>query len=170
MGSLRYALNNATPGEVIDFAPGVRTIDLSNTLNTAGLTIGVNLTITNDQGVGPVTIDGGGQFTVFTVSFNVTASLSGLTIADGNTNNSGGGISNNGTLALTNCTFSDNSTTGYGGGGIENDGTLTVNNSSFFIVARIEGIEGPPSPRTPTGRRRTAPSEPGDAVFQGPNP
>src|SRR4051794_37031588 len=62
-GSLRYALANATLGETIDFAADVRTINLSSSL-----TIGVNLVITNDQGVGPVTIDGGRQFTVFTVA------------------------------------------------------------------------------------------------------
>jgi hypothetical protein len=63
-GSLRYALNHAISGETIDFAADVRTISLSNTLNSAGLTIGVNLTIINDQGVGPVTIDGGRHLTV----------------------------------------------------------------------------------------------------------
>jgi len=129
--SLAYALNNATPGEIIDFAPDVRNINLGN------ITIGVNLTITNDQGVGPVTIDGGVSytgFTVFTVPEGVTASLSGLTITDGNTTGSnGGGISNAGTLTVNNCTVSNN-ISGNGnpgaGGGIENTGTLTVSNST----------------------------------------
>src|SRR5438132_12030122 len=40
-GALRYALNHATPGETIDFAANVRTINLSATLN-----IVVNLAIT----------------------------------------------------------------------------------------------------------------------------
>jgi len=134
-GSLRYALNNATPGETIDFAADVRTIDLSNTLNTVGLTIGVNLTITNDLGVGPVTIDGGGQFTVFTVSdSSLTASLSGLTIAHGS-----GGIHNNGTLTVSNSTFSNNSAAFGDGGGIDNYGTLTVSNTTFSNNAANSG-------------------------------
>jgi len=130
-GSLRYALNNATSGETIDFAASVRTIDLSSTLN-----IGVDVAITNDQGIGPVTIDGGGQFTVFTVPDNVTAALSGLTIADGNTtgsNGGAGGILNNGTLTVSNSTFSNNSVNDSesSGGGILNNSTLTVNNCTF---------------------------------------
>jgi len=135
-GSLRYALKNATSGETIDFAAGVRTIDLSSTLN-----IGVDVAIMNDQGIGPVTIDGGGQFTVFTVSgkagftTSVTASLSGLTIADGNTtsDDGGGGILNNGTLTVSNSTFSNNSVSDSesSGGGILNNSTLTVNNCTF---------------------------------------
>jgi len=144
-GSLRYALNNATPGESIDFAPNVRTIDLSDTLNSAGLAIGVNLSIINDQGVGPVTIDGGGQFTVFTIlDSSVTASLSGLTIANGNSNpanlsnaSPGGGILNEGTLTVSNSNFSNNSaafgrgSSSNSGGAIFNGGTLTVSNSIF---------------------------------------
>jgi hypothetical protein len=138
-GSLRYALNNATPGEVIDFAANVRTIDLSNTLNAAGLTIGVNLSITNDQGVGPVTIDGGGHFTDFTViGAAVTASLSGLTIAGGTGGGGGGGIAiYSGTVTVSNTTISNNSASpgpsgnDVGGGGILNYGTLRVSNGIF---------------------------------------
>jgi predicted outer membrane repeat protein len=139
-GSLRFAIDNAVPGETIDFAPDVRTIDLSNTLNTAGLTIPVNLSIINDQGVGPVTVDGSGNFTVFTVG-TVTASLSGLTITDGSTTNGndlGGGIVNNGgTLAISNCIVSNNSAgasgSGVGGAGILNNdnGTVTINDTTF---------------------------------------
>jgi hypothetical protein len=129
-GSLRYALNNATSGEIIDFAAGVRTIDLSSTLN-----IGVDVAITNDRGAGPVTIDGGGQFTVFTIlASSVTASLSGLTIADGKETSSfgGGGIANDGTLTVSDSAFINNvSISSNSGGGIANYGTLTVSNCTF---------------------------------------
>jgi predicted outer membrane repeat protein len=129
--SLRYALANANSGDVIDFAPSVRSIAL-----TAGLTIGTNVTITNDLGSGPVTVDGGGHFTVFTVNSGVTATLSGLTIAHGNGSKNGGGIENAGTLTVSNCTFSSNTSVGqysYDGasGGIGNRGTLTVSNCTF---------------------------------------
>jgi hypothetical protein len=134
-GSLRYALNNAAPGETIDFAPNVRTIDLSSKLNTTGLTIPVALSIINDQGIGPVTIDGGGVLTVFTVG-NVTALLSGLTITDGTEISSptyiGGNILNTGTLTINNCTVSNSSVGNYGpGAGVQNYGTVTINNSTF---------------------------------------
>ena len=42
----------------------------------------------------------------------------------------GGGIYNNGTLTVTNCTFSGN-LSGANGGGIRNNGTLKVTNSTF---------------------------------------
>jgi predicted outer membrane repeat protein len=124
-GSLRHALANATPGETIDFAPNVRAIRLSNTLNTTGLTIPVNLSIINDQGFGPVTIDGGGNFIVFTVG-DVTASLSGLIISDGSTNLAAGGIENNGTLTIKNCTVSNSANAD-----IQNYGTLAITDSTF---------------------------------------
>ncbi len=139
-GSLRYALNNATPGEVIDFAPNVRTIDLSNTL-----TISVSLAITNDQGVGPVTIDGDGQFVdlIFSGKLSasaVTASLSGLIIADGNgipSGTSGGAIANWGFLTVNNTTFSDNSGGDYGS--VFNDGVLAVNDCTFSSNSATDG-------------------------------
>ncbi len=82
-----------------------------------------------------MTISGGGNFTVFTVNGSATATLSGLTITDGNAFGSGraggGGVENSGTLTVSNSTLSDDSA--YGGGGIFNDnnGTLTVSNSTL---------------------------------------
>ncbi len=127
-GTLRTVLAAAISGEVIDFAANVRTIDLTS----AGLTVGTSVTIQNDLGTGPVTIDGANQFTVFTVNSGVTATLSGLTIQNGNSGANGGGgvFINSGTLTVNDSTFSGNSAA-YGGG-IENDnGALTVNNSTF---------------------------------------
>jgi predicted outer membrane repeat protein len=128
--TLRAALATASPGDTIDFAASVRTIDLTS----AGLTIGTSVTIQNDLGTGPVIIDGGEQFRVFTVSANVTASLSGLTITHGRAGSDGlgGGIEHNGTaLTVTNCTFSDNSATD--GGGIDggDNNIMVVNNCTF---------------------------------------
>jgi predicted outer membrane repeat protein len=62
---------------------------------------------------------------ILTVEFPWTASLTGLTIANG----SAGGIVNNGTLTVRGCTVSGNSA--FIGGGILNDGegTLTVRDS-----------------------------------------
>jgi len=133
-GSLRYALTNAAKLSIstIDFDlsnAASHTITLSSS-NTTGLVIANNLTITNDLGDGPVTIDGGGQFTVFTINKGVTAALSGLTIANGfGGDGDGGGIKNLGALTVSDSTFSGNSASD--GGGIENNGTLTVGDSTF---------------------------------------
>jgi predicted outer membrane repeat protein len=127
--TLRAALAAATSGQVIDFAANVRTIDLTS----AGLTIATGLTVQNDLGTGPVTIDGGGEFTVFTINGSVTVALSGLTITDGNSG-FGGGIDNSGGfLTVNNCSFLHNTATnGDGGGGIFNGlGSVTVSNCTF---------------------------------------
>jgi predicted outer membrane repeat protein len=126
-GTLRAVLASATSGAVVDFAANVRTIDLTS----AGLTIATNVTIQNDLGTGNVTIDGGGNFTVFTINSSVTASLSGLTITHGATTNFqvGGGITNNGTLTVSDCTFSSNSS--FDGGAIYSVAGLTVSNCTF---------------------------------------
>src|SRR5262249_28958027 len=71
------------------------------------------------------------QNTVFTIDTGTQVSITGLTIEDGNAgNNYGGGINNNGTLTVTNCTLLDNSS-GWGGGGIFNGSTLIVSNSTL---------------------------------------
>ena len=99
------------------------------------------------------TIDGGGWITVsgddtsgvFTVDTGVTATLTGLTIADGNaTNGSGGGIYNAGTLTITNCNVRGNLVKGTlpnypEGGGIYNADTLTVTASTFSGNSALAG-------------------------------
>jgi hypothetical protein len=127
-GTLRtdLLLTAGISGETIDFAANIRDI----VLTSGGLTISSNVSIVNDQGSGPVTINGSNKYTVFTVDSGVTASVSGLTISGGD-GTYGGGINNSGTLMVSNSTF-DNNSSGYGGGGgIYNSGSLTVNNSTF---------------------------------------
>ncbi len=140
--SLRFALANVAAGSTIDFAPSVRNIVLTS--NTT-LTIGTNVSIVNDQGTGPVTIDGNNAVTVFTISNPTTASLSGLTITHGiGTVNypsgipSGGAITNSfGTLTISDCTFIGNNaidnSPGHNshGGAIESSGTITIDNCTF---------------------------------------
>ena len=59
-----------------------------------------------------MTISGGGTSRVFQVDSGVTASLSGLTITGGSTSGYGGGLYNEGTAKLTDCTVSGNSASG----------------------------------------------------------
>jgi hypothetical protein len=127
--SLRYILAHATSGETIDFAPDVRTIDLSTLYNTSGLTISKNVIITNDQGTGTVTIDGEG-LTVFTIDAGLKAvSLSGLTITGG-----ANGIVNSGSLDVDNCTITENTEDGFGGGiynGANTAGFISMSNCTI---------------------------------------
>lgn len=102
------------------------TILLGSTLPTITIAGGA-LTI---DGTGrSVIIDGQNAVRVMDVGGNV--SLSNLAIANGNSGGSeGGGVRNlNGTLAVTDCTFSGNN--GSSGGGIFGTGTLTVAGSTF---------------------------------------
>jgi serine/threonine protein kinase len=148
--SLRYALANAQPGDVIDFAATVRSISLSG-----GLSIGTNVSVINDLGSGPVTIDGGGHFRVFRVNPGVTAALSGLNIVNGMAplnDPIGGGIYNGGTLTVSNCSLSGNSANG--GGGIANDGTLTVSDCTI-TGNHAAGLKGQDAPSLNTGGQAT---------------
>jgi Bacterial Ig-like domain (group 3)/MBG domain (YGX type)/Domain of unknown function (DUF4214)/Right handed beta helix region len=62
-----------------------------------------------------LTLDGGGTSGVFQIDAGATAAISGLTITHGSSVN-GGGVSNDGTLTLTNCTISGNFAAQSGGG------------------------------------------------------
>ena len=55
-----------------------------------------------------MTINGGGQSRVFQIDGGVTASLSGLTISGGSVTEIGGGLANDGTATLIDCTLSGN--------------------------------------------------------------
>ena len=128
-GTLRSAITNAASGAVITFDPSLSgaTITLSNTL-----TINTNLTIDASALPGGLQINGNGSVQIFNVASNTIVFLNSLTITNGYSTNTGGGIYNGGTLTLTNCTLSGNSAydiyaPGSSGGGIANDGTLTLN-------------------------------------------
>jgi hypothetical protein len=130
-GSLPQAIvdANANAGaDTIRFQAGLSgTITPASTLDvtdSAGLTI--------DGAAANITISGNDQVQVFEVSSEANLTLANLTVAHGNTGDSGGGISNLGTLTVTNSTFSENSATMLGGG-IDNRGTLTVSNSTFSL-------------------------------------
>ncbi len=97
------------------------------TINSGTVSIS-GLTIANGVGsCGGSSNDRGGGICIFSGS----VTLNNLAVIN-NSGNVGGGIYSQGTLTVTNSTFSGNSATGVDGGGIENiDGTLTVTNSTF---------------------------------------
>ncbi len=105
-GSLRRALILASPGDTINFAPSVTTVNLTS----GELTIDKNLTITG-PGANRLTVHrttDDPEFRIFHIRSNtVTVSISGLTISNGSVSyGSGGGILNAGVLTLTDSTVS----------------------------------------------------------------
>src|SRR5258706_272184 len=99
---------------------------------TATITIPADTTI---DGTGQnVTISGGNAVHVLSVLSGIQLNLNKLTIAQGRYGygysfGDGAGIFNQGTLTVTNSTFSGNLGFFYGGGSIFNDGTLTLRNT-----------------------------------------
>jgi predicted outer membrane repeat protein len=134
-GTLRAAILTADAGSHSDkFTIGFAvtgTIDLQSPLPDLNNTIAVQ-----GPGANRLTVERAAGYSfssaIVTVDAGQTASLSGLTVANGNA----GGIVNDGTLTVSGCTISGNSVPNVvalsgGGGGILNYlGTLTVSGST----------------------------------------
>ncbi|HWN98285.1 MAG TPA: C25 family cysteine peptidase, partial [Blastocatellia bacterium] len=137
-GSLRAVIANACPGSTITFASSVvGTINLTS----GELLIDKNLTI-NGPGANLLTVQrsaAAGNFRIFHITSGGFNIISGLTIANGNPADFGGGIynQNGGALTVTGCAISGNSAIKNGvfpssGGGIYNfNSTLTLINSTI---------------------------------------
>jgi len=101
--------------------------------NPATITVTIPTTITVDtsiDGGGLVTISGGNGTQIFVVNSGTALTLANLAISDGSSlGGDGGAIYSDGTLTVTNSTFSGNS--GGFGGAIFNGGTLTLTNSTL---------------------------------------
>ena len=148
-GSLRAMINQAAPGDTINFADGLQ--------GTIMLTSG-ELAITNSLAIeGPgadqITVNGNNASRVFDISPGAKVTIAGLTISNGRVEASstssdvyvfGGGIYNAGTLTLSNCTVSGNTvqadvanSNGYlmlaysYGGGLFNNGAASVTDCIF---------------------------------------
>jgi hypothetical protein len=132
--SLRGIIANVCAGSAITFAPNVRgTINLTS----GELLLNKSLTVTgpgaNLLSVQRSAAAGTSNFRIFNIASNVTATISGLTIANGNASSgigAGGGIFNNGTLTVANVTISGNSAVVAGGGISNSSGTLTLSGST----------------------------------------
>jgi len=128
-GSLRQAIADAASGEEIQFS-----VTGTITLTTGQLVISKNLIITGPGEAG-LTIYGNNASRVFMVNSGFTLNFSGVTIANGNSSTWGGGIANEGTLNISNCVITNCLASGAGngyGGGIDNyQGTVTVTNCTI---------------------------------------
>lgn len=124
-GSLRAAIvsANASPGaDRIEFADGVEgTLSLASALPV----LEGELVIAG-PGADLITVSGGDIVRVFEIAAGATVDIEQLTIAHGSAL-SGGGISNQGTLNLSQCALIENSAPNGLGGGIDNfGGSLNV--------------------------------------------
>jgi hypothetical protein len=93
------------------------------------------------DGEGNLTVDGNKAHRVFSVGSGVAAELRAMTVTRGAASGDGGGIHNDGTLALTNTTVSSN-TTSSDGGGIWNQGALTLVESTVSDNTAAESAGG----------------------------
>jgi hypothetical protein len=126
-GSLPYAVLNAASGDTINFSvtcPAGSPITLASTID-----VGVDLTIDNPA-ASSIVVSGNNASQVFLIDAGITVNISGLTIEDGSTSGSGGGIANQGNLTLSYSAVSDNIAVNSGGG-ILNNGTLQVSDTTI---------------------------------------
>ncbi|WP_152097082.1 right-handed parallel beta-helix repeat-containing protein [Lacipirellula parvula] len=131
------AMSSASAGsnDLILFAPSVSSIGLSG----SELSVAADVEI-RGPGASQLTIDAGGASRVFKVNAGVGATISGLTVTDGGSVSTGGGILNNGSLTLDSVVVSGNTTTagGYGGGILTQNG-LTGNASLWLTNSTVDG-------------------------------
>ncbi|HEY9173728.1 MAG TPA: chitobiase/beta-hexosaminidase C-terminal domain-containing protein [Verrucomicrobiae bacterium] len=149
-GSLRQAIldANAMPGDDrITFA-----VSGTSMLTSALPPIADTNTVTiAGPGTNHLTVSGNNAVRIFTVNAQATATISGLTIANGLATGyaNGAGIANAGTLALVNCALINNTNLGGWGGAVFNSGNLTISNATF-IGNQVVG-ESAPSPSAAGG-------------------
>jgi hypothetical protein len=125
-GDLRWCINQADhqpagTADTITFDPTLfatpQTITLDSAKGALLLSDSNPLTIQGPTGR-TATVSGGDAIEVLDITRG-TVSISNLAISHGNASGNGGGISNSGTLTLTNCTF-DHDVAGNAGGGLIN--------------------------------------------------
>ncbi|MDY0019038.1 MAG: choice-of-anchor Q domain-containing protein, partial [Anaerolineae bacterium] len=88
-----------------------------------------------------ITLSGGYTVRILYVESGAALTLKNLTITGGRAPSFdyGGGVYNNGTLTVENCTFSNNNGYNAGGGIYNNSGTLTVTNAIFSNNEAADG-------------------------------
>jgi CSLREA domain-containing protein len=133
--SLREAIATVCTGNTITFnTAGVFATPQTITLSLGELSVAKNVTIDAPDAAGNhVTVTGNNASRVFNINSGKTVTIRDLSIIGGNSaGNSGGGISNSGTLTINNSTISGNTTSNSGGGIFNVAGsTLTITNSTI---------------------------------------
>lgn len=124
-GSLRAAVAAASPGDTINF-----NLTYPATITFASqIVIPANLTISG-PGASNLTLSGNNATGIFSISSGVTASISGVTIENGQSFSGGAIYNSDGTLTIASSTLSANS--GALGGAIYNFlGTVTITGSTL---------------------------------------
>jgi hypothetical protein len=142
-GSLRdeVGLADSTYGiNTVTFDPTVfGTQPQTITLTTGELdlsTMAFGSFLIQGPGANLLTVSGNGASQVFGISSGTLASLSGLTISKGY----GAGVSNLGTLTMTNCTVSGNSSTYGTAYGVDSAGALSLTNSTISGNSSTYGL------------------------------
>lgn len=147
-GSLRAEITAAQPGDTVVFSSTLKGQTI--TLTSGELLLDKSLTI-QGPGAGQLAISGGNTSRVFEVASGVQATLTGLTIRDGDgwavtgspdpNDGNGGAILSWGTLTLNNSTVSGSSAAATGGG-IYSAGMLALGNDiiSSNTAYRAGGI------------------------------
>ena len=133
--SLREAIttaNNNPGADVITFnITGASPLTIQ--LNAALPDLAQSVKIRNTSG-GSVIIRGEGAanpYRIFNINALQNVEISNLTITNGSTTATGGGINNNGNLTLVNSTVSDNTSSGFGGGAIYSVSSLNITGSTI---------------------------------------
>jgi len=130
-----HAKYAGTLQEAVEAAGAGNTLKVSGTCE-GETTIGKSVTITGKSAAATI-LKGTGASTVVTISPGTTVKITKITITGGH-GETGGGITNKGTLALTKATVRANTATNRGGG-ISNDGTLTLKGSTVSGNTAYEG-------------------------------
>ena len=123
--TLRDAINAANTNP----SPSTITFSVGGVITLTSTLPAIDNDITIDNTGRAITISGNSAVRVMVINATEMLNLKSITIANGNAS-SGGGISNTGTLIVTDSTFSSNHAN-LNGGGIWNNGTLTVTSSTF---------------------------------------
>jgi hypothetical protein len=153
-GTSTTGCTNSGTGACLTVQEGVNAAELyTDTILTVGVASGTydendtlevpsgDILTLQGAGVSTTTVDGGGAASVFSISAG-TVTLDGFTITDGSAQY-GGGISNQGTLTLTDDSVSDSSTPDGGeGGGVYNGGTATLSDDTLSGDQAPEGDGG----------------------------
>jgi hypothetical protein len=139
-GSLRQAIADAQAGDTIDFN---LSYPATIKLTSAPLTINKNLTI-NGPGADKLTVSGNHSVLVLNINSGSTATISGLTVADGfnldqATFQASGILIDHSTLNLNNCTVANTRNPAGRGGIASTASTVTLTNCTIATNTAAEG-------------------------------